>query len=156
LMLADDVFERHGANDGTWPVARLPCGAGGRAFSRATRQGKAQEAPAGAIVRTVQELHLLNIRSAMNSGTDLLGKFYEVFLKYGNGAKEISISILIEISLPGVSSPFTTCSRRIVSVTEPVGAGCGSGHRWQDLDSTTTGCPGRPPRTERRSLRGAR
>jgi len=27
----------------------------------------------------------------MNSGNDVLGKFYEVFLKYGNGAKEIGI-----------------------------------------------------------------
>lgn len=45
----------------------------------------------GAIVRTIQELRNLNIRSAMNSGTDVLGKFYEVFLKYGNGSKEIGI-----------------------------------------------------------------
>ena len=44
-----------------------------------------------ALVRTIQELENLNIRSAMNSGTDVLGKFYEVFLKYGNGAKEIGI-----------------------------------------------------------------
>lgn len=44
-----------------------------------------------AIVRTFQELDNLNIRSAMNSSTDVLGKFYEVFLKYGNGAKEIGI-----------------------------------------------------------------
>jgi type I restriction-modification system DNA methylase subunit len=44
-----------------------------------------------ALVLTVQELLGLNIRSAMNSGTDVLGKFYEVFLKYGNGAKEIGI-----------------------------------------------------------------
>src|SRR5207245_5520459 len=44
-----------------------------------------------ALVRTLQELNNLNIRSAMNSGTDVLGKFYEVFLKYGNGAKEIGI-----------------------------------------------------------------
>ena len=44
-----------------------------------------------ALVQTFQELGLLNIRSAMNSGTDVLGKFYEVFLKYGNGAKEIGI-----------------------------------------------------------------
>lgn len=44
-----------------------------------------------AIVRTIQELNALNIRSAMDSGTDVLGKFYEVFLKYGNGAKEIGI-----------------------------------------------------------------
>ena len=27
----------------------------------------------------------------MNSGTDILGNFYEVFLKYGNGAKDIGI-----------------------------------------------------------------
>jgi len=44
-----------------------------------------------ALVETIQELNNLNIRSAMNSGTDVLGKFYEVFLKYGNGAKEIGI-----------------------------------------------------------------
>lgn len=44
-----------------------------------------------ALVRTIQELQNLNIRAAMNSGTDVLGKFYEVFLKYGNGAKEIGI-----------------------------------------------------------------
>jgi len=44
-----------------------------------------------AIVQTLQELNNLNIRSAMNSGTDVLGRFYEVFLKYGNGAKEIGI-----------------------------------------------------------------
>ena len=45
----------------------------------------------GALVKTIQELQNLNIRSAMNSSTDVLGKFYEVFLKYGNGAKEIGI-----------------------------------------------------------------
>ncbi len=44
-----------------------------------------------AIVDTLQELDNLNIRSAMKSGTDVLGQFYEVFLKYGNGAKEIGI-----------------------------------------------------------------
>ncbi|HWS83664.1 MAG TPA: N-6 DNA methylase [Ktedonobacteraceae bacterium] len=44
-----------------------------------------------ALIHTIQELNNLNIRSAMNSGTDVLGKFYEVFLKYGNGAKEIGI-----------------------------------------------------------------
>jgi type I restriction-modification system DNA methylase subunit len=27
----------------------------------------------------------------MNSGTDILGRFYEQFLKHGNGAKEIGI-----------------------------------------------------------------
>jgi type I restriction enzyme M protein len=44
-----------------------------------------------AIIKTLQVLKNLNIESAMNSGTDVLGKFYEVFLKYGNGAKEIGI-----------------------------------------------------------------
>ncbi len=44
-----------------------------------------------ALVSTIQELYNLQIKSAMNSGTDVLGKFYEVFLKYGNGAKEIGI-----------------------------------------------------------------
>jgi type I restriction-modification system DNA methylase subunit len=44
-----------------------------------------------AIVQTIQELLGLNIRSAMLSGKDVLGTFYEVFLKYGNGAKEIGI-----------------------------------------------------------------
>ncbi len=44
-----------------------------------------------AIVQTIQALLNLSITSAMNSGHDVLGKFYEVFLKYGNGAKEIGI-----------------------------------------------------------------
>lgn len=44
-----------------------------------------------AIIDTIQELQGLSIKSAMNSGTDILGRFYEVFLKYGNGAKEIGI-----------------------------------------------------------------
>ena len=44
-----------------------------------------------ALISTIQELLNLNIRSAMNSSTDVLGQFYEVFLKYGNGAKEIGI-----------------------------------------------------------------
>jgi type I restriction enzyme M protein len=44
-----------------------------------------------ALVSTIQTLNNLNIKSAMNSGADILGKFYEVFLKYGNGAKEIGI-----------------------------------------------------------------
>ena len=45
----------------------------------------------GAIVATLQELRNLNIRSAMNSGSDVLGKFYEVFLKYANWAQDLGI-----------------------------------------------------------------
>lgn len=44
-----------------------------------------------ALVSTIFKLMKINIRAAMNSGTDILGKFYEVFLKYGNGAKDIGI-----------------------------------------------------------------
>jgi type I restriction-modification system DNA methylase subunit len=44
-----------------------------------------------ALVDTIQELKNLNIRSAINSGRDVLGQFYEVFLKYANDAKEIGI-----------------------------------------------------------------
>ncbi len=44
-----------------------------------------------AISKTIQELRSLNIRSAINSGKDILGQFYEVFLKYANDAKEIGI-----------------------------------------------------------------
>lgn len=44
-----------------------------------------------AMVETFHELYGINIRSAMKSGKDILGTFYEVFLKYGNGAKEIGI-----------------------------------------------------------------
>jgi len=44
-----------------------------------------------AIVATIQELNTLNIRSAMNSGVDVLGKFYEVFLKYANWAQDLGI-----------------------------------------------------------------
>ena len=44
-----------------------------------------------ALIKTINELRNLNIRSAMESGTDVLGEFYEAFLKYGNGAKEIGI-----------------------------------------------------------------
>ena len=44
-----------------------------------------------AIVETLQHLREMNIRSAINSGDDALGKFYETFLKYANGAKEMGI-----------------------------------------------------------------
>jgi type I restriction-modification system DNA methylase subunit len=44
-----------------------------------------------AIVDTIQELDLLNIRSAMNSGVDWLGAFYEVFLKYASWSQDLGI-----------------------------------------------------------------
>ena len=44
-----------------------------------------------AIVLTLQHLREMNIRSAINSGTDALGQFYETFLKYANDASEMGI-----------------------------------------------------------------
>ncbi len=44
-----------------------------------------------AIVLTMQHLREMNIRSAINSGTDALGQFYETFLKYANDASEMGI-----------------------------------------------------------------
>jgi len=44
-----------------------------------------------ALIETIQELDLLNIRSAMNSGADWLGAFYEVFLKYASWAQDLGI-----------------------------------------------------------------
>ena len=44
-----------------------------------------------ALVDTIQELNNLNLRSAMNSGADWLGAFYEVFLKYARWAQDLGI-----------------------------------------------------------------
>ena len=44
-----------------------------------------------AVVLTMQHLREMNIRSAINSGTDALGQFYETFLKYANDASELGI-----------------------------------------------------------------
>lgn len=44
-----------------------------------------------AIIDTLNELQTLDIKNAMASGNDILGKFYENFLSKGNGAKEIGI-----------------------------------------------------------------
>lgn len=54
-------------------------------------QSEAQNKYKKALVSTIFKLMKINIKAAMNSGTDVLGKFYEVFLKYGNGAKDIGI-----------------------------------------------------------------
>lgn len=43
------------------------------------------------IVETIQHLREMNVRSAINGSDDALGQFYETFLKYANGAKEMGI-----------------------------------------------------------------
>ena len=44
-----------------------------------------------ALVETLQDLRGLNIHSAMRSGADWLGTFYEVFLKYARWAQDLGI-----------------------------------------------------------------
>ena len=67
-----------------------------------------------ALVQTMQELQNLNIRSAMNSCADVLGKFYEVFLKYGNGAKEIGIVLTPRQITRFAVDVLSVCDRDIV------------------------------------------
>jgi type I restriction enzyme M protein len=51
----------------------------------------AQHKFVGALIKTADALRHINISAAMRSGTDVLGEFYEAFLKYGNGAKDLGI-----------------------------------------------------------------
>lgn len=51
----------------------------------------AQRKTVDAYARVADELRKLNISAAMRSGTDVLGQFYEAFLKYGNAAKDLGI-----------------------------------------------------------------
>jgi type I restriction enzyme M protein len=44
-----------------------------------------------AIVDAFFILRKVNIKAAMRTGSDVLGRFYETFLKYGNGAKDLGI-----------------------------------------------------------------
>lgn len=43
------------------------------------------------LVSTLFTLKKINIKAGMRGGSDILGKFYESFLKYGNGAKDLGI-----------------------------------------------------------------
>lgn len=60
-------------------AVRLPAGA------------DAQKKYVNALVKTADALRHINISAAMRSGTDVLGEFYEAFLKYGNGVKDLGI-----------------------------------------------------------------
>lgn len=44
-----------------------------------------------ALVEAFFTLRKINIKAAMRTGSDVLGRFYESFLKYGNGAKDLGI-----------------------------------------------------------------
>ncbi len=45
-----------------------------------------------ALIDTIQELNNLSIKSAMNSGADWLGAFYEVFLKYATNSPATALA----------------------------------------------------------------
>jgi len=75
-----------------------------------------------ALLETMQELDSINIRSAMNSGTDILGRFYEQFLKYGNGSKEIGI-----VLTPRHITKFAVEVLNITSKDKVLDPACGTG-----------------------------
>ena len=78
--LIEDLLRRHGKEEFAKVIElRLP----------ATEKNHKRYRKA--IVETLQHLREMNIRSAINSGDDALGKFYETFLKYANGAKEMGV-----------------------------------------------------------------
>lgn len=56
-------------------------------YEKEDAQNKFKEA----LVSSFFLLKKVNIKSAMRAGSDILGKFYEGFLKYGNGAKDLGI-----------------------------------------------------------------
>lgn len=67
-----------------------------------------------ALVQTLQELNNLNIRSAMNSGADWLGTFYEVFLKYANWAQKLGIVLTPRHLTPFIADVMNISSNDIV------------------------------------------
>jgi len=75
-----------------------------------------------ALLDTHQELEGINIRSAMNSGEDILGRFYEQFLKYGNGAKEIGI-----VLTPRHLTRFGAEALRVTEKDRVFDPACGTG-----------------------------
>ena len=77
---AEDVLIHHSKREfSEYIELRLPHEAAAKAKYKA------------AVVKVFFLLRKINIKAAMDGSHDLLGKFYEVFLKYGNGAKDIGI-----------------------------------------------------------------
>ena len=75
-----------------------------------------------AVVETLQLLREMNVRSAINSGDDALGKFYEIFLKYANGAKEMGI-----VLTPRHITKFAIETLGVTSVDRVYDPTCGTG-----------------------------
>ena len=75
-----------------------------------------------AIVETIQHLREMNVRSAINGGDDALGKFYETFLKYANGAKEMGI-----VLTPRHITKFAVNALRVSTHDKVFDPACGTG-----------------------------
>lgn len=75
-----------------------------------------------AVVKVFFLLRKINIKAAMDGSQDLLGKFYEVFLKYGNGAKDIGI-----VLTPRHITEFSAKILRINSTDLVYDPACGTG-----------------------------
>jgi type I restriction-modification system DNA methylase subunit len=77
---AEDVLIQHAKRDfAEYIELKLP------------QENSAQIKYKSAVTKVFFLLRKINIKAAMDGSHDLLGKFYEVFLKYGNGAKDIGI-----------------------------------------------------------------
>lgn len=75
-----------------------------------------------ALTRSVEMLRGLNIASTINSGRDVLGQFYEQFLKYANDAKELGI-VLTPRHITSFAADIVNVSRNDM-VFDPA---CGTG-----------------------------
>ena len=74
------------------------------------------------IVQALQHLRDMNIRSAINSGDDALGKFYETFLSYANDAKKMGI-VLTPRHITRFAAEVTCVSHKDI-IFDPA---CGTG-----------------------------
>ena len=75
-----------------------------------------------ALVDAFFALRKINIKAAMRTGSDVLGRFYEAFLKYGNGAKDLGI-VLTPRQITEFATDVLNVSHRDV-IYDPT---CGTG-----------------------------
>ncbi|MBH3281271.1 N-6 DNA methylase [Serratia marcescens] len=86
------------------------------------QESSAKEKYKSAVAKVYFLLRKINIKAAMDGSHDLLGKFYEVFLKYGNGAKDIGI-----VLTPRHITEFGAEILNIVSTDLVYDPACGTG-----------------------------
>ncbi|MDO7904600.1 class I SAM-dependent DNA methyltransferase [Pseudomonas sp. K1(2024)] len=89
---------------------------------RLPQESAARSKYKAAVVKVFFLLRKINIKAAMDGSQDLLGKFYEVFLKYGNGAKDIGI-----VLTPRHITEFSAKVLKITSSDLVYDPACGTG-----------------------------